>query len=227
MSSMLLRSMFTGAALAVLAAAPASASPVLDPLKPCYIAAQEEQREFVSIQVQAGGFAPFSPVDVFLDNIQLEPAQAAFDGALSGMVQAPFPQTDQREFTLRLVQRDNPANTVSAVSTVTRLAVEQVPPRASTGDRVRFKGRGFTRQGPIYAHYVFAGRSVRTVRLGYATGDCGLFSIKRKQFPFKKSPRVGVWTIQFDQERRYSPQAEVRVPLTIKVKKTIRPRRAR
>jgi hypothetical protein len=228
MSSMLLRSMFTGAALAVLAAAPASASPVLDPLKPCYVAAQEEQREFVPIHVQAGGFTAFSPVDVFLDNIQLDPAQAAFDGSLTGTVQAPFPQSDQREFTLRLVQRDNPMNTVSATSLVTRLTVDQVPAKASTGERVRFKGRGFTNPAiPIYAHYVFAGKSVRTVRLGYPSGDCGLFSIKRKQFPFKKSPRVGVWTIQFDQELHYNPQATVRVPLTIKVKKTIRPRRAR
>jgi hypothetical protein len=227
MSPMFLRSMFTGAALAVLAAVPASASPVLAPLKPCYVAAQEEQREFVQVHVEAGGFTAFTAVDVFLDSIQQPAATAAFDGSLTGMVQAPFPQTDQREFTLRLVQHDDPANTVSATSNVTRLAVDQVPAKASTGDRVRFKGRGFTKVGPIYAHYVFAGKSVRTVRLGYATGDCGLFSIKRKQFPFKKSPRVGVWTIQFDQEGRYNPAAEVRVPLTIKVKKTIRPRRAR
>jgi hypothetical protein len=227
LSSMLLRSMFTGAAFAVLAAAPASASTVMSPLKPCYVAAQEQQREFVTVQVGLGGFTPFSDVDVFLDSIQQESAKAAFDGSLTGMVQAPFPQTDQREFTLRLVQHDNAANTASAVSKVTRLAVEQVPAKASTGDRVRFKGRGFTAATPIYAHYVFAGKSVRTVRLGYPTGDCGLFSIKRKQFPFKKSPRVGVWTIQFDQELRYNPAALVRVPLTIKVKKTIRPRRAR
>jgi hypothetical protein len=226
MSSMLLRSMFTGAALAVLAAAPASASPVLSPLNPCYVAAQEQQREFVT--VHAAGFTPLVAIDVFVDDIQQpESPMSAFDGSLDGSVQAPFPDTDQREFTLRLAEHANPASTVSATSKVTRLAVEQVPARASTDDRVRFKGRGFMKPFPIYAHYVFAGKSRRTVRVGFPTGDCGLFSIKRRQFPFKKSPRVGVWTIQFDQEHRYNPNAAVRVPLTIKVKKTIRPRRAR
>jgi hypothetical protein len=181
----------------------------------------------VAVSVLEKGFTPFSTVDIFLDNIQQPEATAAFDGSLTGMVQAPFPQTDQREFTLRLTQRDNPANAVSATSKVTRLAVEQVPAKASTDERVRFKGRGFTAANPIYAHYVFAGKSVKTIRLGLPNSDCGLFSIKRKQFPFAKSPRVGVWTIQFDQEQRYNPNAAVRVPLTIKVKKTIRPRRAR
>ena len=83
---------------------------------------------------------------------------------------------------------------------------------------MRFRGRGFTDlTRPVYAHYVFAGKSQKTVRLGMPTGDCGLFSVRRKQFPFKKSPRVGVWTIQFDQASSYDPKAAVRVPMTIKV----------
>ena len=59
------------------------------------------------------------------------------------------------------------------------------------------------------------------------SGDCGLFSVRRKQFPFKKSPRVGVWTIWFDQEAHYNPKAAVRVPLTIRVRSGIKPGRAR
>ena len=73
-------------------------------------------------------------------------------------------------------------------------------------------------------HYVFAGKSKRTVELGLPTGDCGRFSVRRKQFPFKKSPQRGVWTIQFDQEARYNPKASPRVPLTIKVR--VKPTRA-
>src|SRR3954452_12279863 len=229
-STMLLRSITLGAALAVLAAAPAVAAPALAPLKPCYVAAQEDQREFV--KVDATGFTPLATVDIFVDDI-LQPApapdepRAAFTGELHGMVRAPFLESGQRLFSLRLTERDMPVNTVTGVATVTRLAVEQVPERASTADRVRFKGRGFTERAPVYAHYVFAGKSRKTVRLGLPTGDCGLFSVKRKQFPFKKSPRVGVWTIQFDQLERYHPQAPVRVPLRIKVKKRIKPQRPR
>jgi hypothetical protein len=76
-------------------------------------------------------------------------------------------------------------------------------------------------------HYVFAGKSRRTKRIGLPKHDCGLFSTKRRQFPFKKSPREGVWTIQFDQEAKYDPKASPRVPLTVKVKKTLTPPRAR
>jgi hypothetical protein len=93
-------------------------------------------------------------------------------------------------------------------------------------DRVRFRGRGFTAAAPVYAHYVFAGRSRRTVRLGMPTGACGQFSVRRRQFPFRRTPRVGVWTIQFDQQERYDPRAAVRFPLTVKVRRTIKPRRA-
>jgi len=74
---------------------------------------------------------------------------------------------------------------------------------------------------------VFAGKSKKTTPIGLPTGDCGRFSVRRKQFPFKKSPQVGVWTIQFDQSPKYDPQDSPRVHLTIKVRRKIRPTRAR
>jgi hypothetical protein len=152
-------------------------------------------------------------------------------------VKAPFIESGQRTFTLRVQESANADNTVSATSKVTRLSVEQSPAKASTADRVRFRGRGFTTRVagpvpgttvpvPVYAHYVFGGKSRKTVRIGTPTGDCGLISSKRKQFPFKKSPQVGVWTIQFDQDAAYNPKAAVRVPLTIKVRRELKPQPA-
>jgi hypothetical protein len=105
------------------------------------------------------------------------------------------------------------------MSRVTRFSVEQVPKSAKTNDRVRFRGRGFTRPQPVYAHYVFGGRSLRTIELGMPKGNCGMFSVKRRQFPFKRRPRVGSWTIQFDQLPYFDPNASERVPMTIKVKR--------
>src|SRR4051794_29560286 len=223
---MLLRSITAATALALAVAAPArAATPVMAPLKPCYVAAQEDQTEFIN--VSASGFASFSHVDVFLDDVQ-QPGdvQAAFDGTLNGMVKAPFPEVAQRAFVLRLTQHDAPENTVSATAQVTRLQVEQIPKQANTDKRVRFRGRGFTQALPVFAHYVFAGKSRKTVNLGVPTMPCGRFSVRHKQFPFKKRPQVGVWTIQFDQQPKYDPKAAVRVPLTIKVKRRIKPRRA-
>ena len=86
---------------------------------------------------------------------------------------------------------------------------------------MRFKGRGFMTPGaPVYAHYVFAGKVRKSVRLGLPKGPCGTFNFKRQQFPFKKSPRRGKWTIQFDQHPRYDPKAAVRVRMTIRVRTT-------
>jgi hypothetical protein len=239
---MLLRTLLLTAAFAAIGAAPAAALPQLQPLKPCYVAAQEDQREFVV--VNGLNFTPFAYVDIFLDDtlqptpVAPEPEpQATFDGTLAGSVQAPFTDSGQRQFTLRVSERANSNNTASAVAKVTRLSVEQLPAKASTRERVRFRGRGFTNRvpgpvpdttvpAPVYAHYVFAGKSRKTVRIGTPTGDCGLISSKRQQFPFKKSPQVGVWTIQFDQEAVYNPKAAIRVPLTIRVRReTVKPRR--
>lgn len=225
---MLRRTIFLTAAALAATTAPAAAQvapPQLAPLKPCYVAATEEQREWIAIS--GTGFTPFAMVDVFVDGIQQitsPPPQAGFDGSLAGSVRAPFIEEGQRTFTLRATEHDNLADSVMVSSKVTRLSVEQRPAAAATSDRVRFVGRGFTDlTKPVYAHYVFAGRSRKTVRIGLPTGDCGRFSVRRRQFTFKRSPQVGVWTIQFDQQPRYSAKASPRVPLTIRVRRTVKP----
>jgi hypothetical protein len=231
---MLLRTTLLAAAFAVFAAAPAAAQApsarALGELKPCYVAATEAQRE--SVPVIGSGFTPLAKIDIYLDDISATPAdqqpQADYLGAFAGSVPAPFIDEGQRTFTLRAVEHDAQTNSAVATSKVTRLSVEQSPERATTSDRVRFRGRGFTNLAlPVYMHYVFAGKSKKTIEVGLPTGDCGLFSVKRKQFPFKKSPQVGVWTIQFDQSPTYDPKANPRVPLVIKVKRVVKPRSTR
>jgi hypothetical protein len=231
---MLLRTTLLAAAFAAFAAAPAAAQvPAprsLDALKSCYVAATEAQRE--SVPVNGHNFTPWAKIDIYLDDIVSTPPgpqpQAAFDGSFMGSVPAPFIDEGQRTFTLRAAEQGAEANSAVATTKVTRLSVEQSPERAATSDRVRFRGRGFTNETlPVYMHYVFAGKSKKTIQIGLPTDDCGLFSVKRKQFPFKKSPQVGVWTIQFDQSPSYDPKANPRVPLTIRVKRVVRPKSSR
>jgi hypothetical protein len=230
---MLLRTILVAAVLTASSAAPALAQeqPFLDSIKPCYVVANETQREPVA--VSGHFFTPFAYVDIFIDDI-VQPVtgnqpQVDLYGLLSGSVFAPYIDEGQRVFTLRVTERGaNPKSAIAPATKVTRLSVEQTPTAAATSQRVRFRGRGFTDlTRPIYVHYVFAGKSKKTVELGLPTGDCGLFSVRRKQFPFKKSPQRGVWTLQFDQEERYNPKASPRVPLTIKVQRKIKPKRAR
>jgi hypothetical protein len=225
---MFLRTTLLAAALAAISAAPALAQtgPVLNPIKPCYVVANETQRE--PVVLAGSGFTPFAYVDIYVDDIQGDVVgdapQAGFDGSLNGSVLAPVIDEGQRTFTLRAAEHDTPDRRAVVTSKVTRLSVEQNPPAAATSDRVRFRGRGFTDlTKPLYMHYVFAGKSKKTISLGLPKGVCGLFSVRRKQFPFKKSPQRGVWTIQFDQTPKYDPKASPRVPLTIKVTRKIRP----
>ncbi len=225
---MLLRSLSVAAVFAALAATPASAQSTLADLKPCYVAAQEDQTEPVA--VEGSGFTPTKEVQIYVDEIEEQRATADLEGRLSGTVDAPFIEAGERPFTLRVSETTDTGviNSVTKASRVTRLSVTQSPSKAATRERVRFRGRGFTEPLlPVYAHYVFAGQSQKTVRLGVPTGPCGLFSVKRKQFPFKNSPRRGVWTIQFDQVRAYNPKAPVRFSLTVRVSKQVKPQRAR
>jgi hypothetical protein len=232
---MLLRTTLLAAAIAVFAAAPAAAQVpppprALDALQPCYVAATEAQRE--SVPVVGHNFTPLALIDIYLDDISATPTgqqpKADYLGSFNGSVPAPFIDEGQRTFTLRAVEHDAQANSAVMTSKVTRLSVEQSPESAATSDRVRFRGRGFTNKLlPVYMHYIYAGKSKKTIEIGLPTGDCGLFSVKRKQFPFKKSPQVGVWTIQFDQSPNYDPKANPRVPLTIKVKRVVKPKSTR
>jgi hypothetical protein len=232
---MLLRSLLAAAALAAFAAAPASAQPMLADLKPCYIAAQEDQTE--PVLIDGSGFTPAKEAQIYVDDVFAEKATVDLDGRLLGTVDAPFIDEGERAFTVRVSEPSETGvvNSATKTSRVTRLEVTQRPSRAATRERVRFRGRGFTETvqpdvagafRPVYAHYVFAGKSQKTVRLGWPTGPCGRFSFKRKQFPFKHSPRRGVWTIQFDQQRTYDPKAAVRYSLTVHVRKAVKPRRA-
>jgi hypothetical protein len=235
---MLARTTLSAAVLAALFAAPALAqtppipppAPTLDAIKPCYVVANESQRE--SVVVSGHYFTKFAPVDLYVDDIAADhagdPPQADLNGNLNGSVLAPIIDEGQRAFTLRATEHDNSASSAIVTSKITRLSVEQSPASANTSDRVRFRGRGFTDlTKPLYMHYVFGGRSKKTIEIGLPLGDCGTFNLRRKQFPFRKSPQRGVWTIQFDQTPKYDPKASPRVPLTVKVSRKIRPTRAR
>jgi hypothetical protein len=58
----------------------------------------------------------------------------------------------------------------------------------------------------------------RTVRLARRpTGDCGTFSVRRRQIPVVR-PKIGKWTLQIDQQRRYSETPDsvfVRITITV------------
>jgi hypothetical protein len=193
-------------ALAV-ATAPAQAAVAFDqpdPLLPCYVSVSRQHRQVIAIRAHA---TPLSRVLVRVGRKTVTVDADAL-GTVSTQPSAPFQRSGQRAFTVSLTELDdrgNPVNTTSALTRVTDLAMKFSPGR-STRHRVRFHGRGFTLDQPIWAHYLFRGKVQRTVRFAAGpTGACGRFSVRRPEIPVL-TPRPGRWVLQVDQQRRYSPE---------------------
>lgn len=191
-------------AAALAAAAPASALPTLEPLKRCYVTVQSNPGTFTteSVVVGGSGFTPNAPVDLSVDGDVVFTTVADSAGLLSTHAfPTPAIRSGERSITVTALEPDRPYQFVSLESKVTALVVHVRPKRARPAQRVRFRGRGFTDSGPIYAHYLRRGKLRRTVRLARAgSGACGAFSVRRPQFPFR--PRQGVWRVQIDQHSR-------------------------
>jgi hypothetical protein len=204
-------------------AAPASAMPVLDPLKPCYVSDGDAPTQREAINIHATGFTPAAHVDLFLDNQFFDTGRADATGVVTGAVPAPFQGFGQRTFTLAIKEQENTFNFVQATSLVTNLSVTLRPNPARPSRKVRFSGRGFTKDAPVYGHYVFGDKVRKTVRFARRpAGKCGVFHAKRRQIPIDR-PATGDWLLQVDQQRRYStaPASNVQ-PVIIRVRERIR-----
>jgi hypothetical protein len=213
------------AALAVLATS-AGAAVWTAPLARCYVSVGPDVHDRQIVPVGAEGFTPLAPVDVLLDGQapdasddgQPDPFYADPAGKVTARVRAPYQASGERPFTLSVTEQADPANSVSVTSNVTALAVGLYPAEAPPSRRVLFTGRGFTKRAAVWGHYIYRGKVRRTVRLVRRPGgDCGTFSVRRKQIPVVR-PRIGRWTLQVDQQRSYASSPEtvfVRVTITV------------
>jgi len=198
----------SGALVALLAApATAEALPTIQPLKPCYVTAGEgRDYESEPLQIAAAGFTPNSNVDLTIDGAPVKGGSGLKIDAAGNLTIAPIKAPDvsrgSRPFTVTLTEQGNPANTVSATAKSAALSVTVRPRTAKPSDRIRFKGLGFTAEGPIYAHYLHRGKLRKTVRMARYPGECGNFKVLRRQIPIER-PGLGRWVLQFDQSKEY------------------------
>ena len=195
------------------------APPALQALKPCYVSAGAEEDRREGVVISATGFTPQAVVDILVDGVVVLSGQADVVGDVKATVKAPFQANGEREFGVTLVQQGDPSKTVGALTRVTDLDVKLRPREARSSQRVRFIGRGFTADAGVFAHYVFRNRARKTVRLTRrAAGPCGTFAVRRRQIPIRR-PRTGEWTLQIDQQRRYTAQPTtnwVRLSITLR-----------
>ena len=211
-----------GAVVAVLLAPQAAQAAALAPLGPCYRSVDPETRE--SVPVHGTGFTPGETVTVAIDGVVVqEGVVVTTDGEVIGDVPAPHQRRGERPFTLSVTEVNQPANTASATSRVTALALRLKPRSAAPSRRVRFVGRGFTDGTEVFAHYVRAGKLRKTVALGAPEGPCGRIAVKRRQIPIER-PATGRWWLYVDNQPTYSPEpVSVFVRLAITVRRVLRP----
>ncbi len=179
------------AALAGVVAAPAAASPQLEPLNACYVAASRTSTE--PVLVGATGFKPRTRVRVRVGS-RTRRVRTNGIGALRGIeLPAPYVARGEKRFVVAVGRlREHPL--VSALSVTTGPARGDGP--------VTWRGRGFTAQGDVYAHVLIGERSPMDFRLATPKNACGTFAVRRPLLP--AGVRARRWTVQIDQHPSYS-----------------------
>lgn len=200
-----------------------AAGATLTAIKPCYVSVPGTAPVTEPIALTGTGFTPNARVDIDIDGertVNGAPVDAA--GNLdAGTTPSPFVAERDRPFAIVATEQGAPAPAATAQSRGTALNVGISPRKARPSNKVRFRGRGFTGAGKVYAHYRYKGKTRKTVSFR-PKGPCGRFNARKRQIPVRR-PGTGEWTLQFDQQKRYSESPEsVFVRLKILVTRTIR-----
>src|SRR3954452_24839406 len=111
-------------------AAPAQAAVTMAPLKPCYVSDGDLPTQRERILVHATGFSPLADLTLQIDGATVATGMADAFGEANATVPAPFEGRNEHDFTLAIFENQNLANSASATSRVSDLAVTLRPRRA-------------------------------------------------------------------------------------------------
>jgi hypothetical protein len=207
---------------AIVLAAPVAASAAtlgVSPAKPCYRAKEPSS-------MSGSGFTPYGAVNVAVNGTALKgsPLNADSNGTIGSSLMLGQLEGQQRK-TVLATDVTNPALTASVSVLVSAVTVDVTPQDGIAGERVRIRARGFTTGKALYAHVRKKhGRVLRNVRLARLKGACRTGSVKRRLF--SPHTRYGVYKVQFDTSRRYSPRAAVKSDYTVTISPISRGARA-
>jgi hypothetical protein len=197
--------------LAVLGGATEAHATTLAVDAPCYLSGGP-------INASGTGFTPGGPVNYSFDGQLSASGTADPAGNIAQPLTAPTlpPKTLQHNYSLAAQDQTNPALADTTGVLVTRRAVTITPHRSRPKRKVKFRIHGMPPGGPIWLHYVFHGKQRFRKKLGTAKAPCGTLTVRSRFFPINR-PRVGTWTFQFDNKKRYSKRSQPRIrgPVTI------------
>jgi hypothetical protein len=164
------------------------------------------------INSSAAGFTPGGPVNFSFDGQLSSSGVADAAGNLAQPLTAPPlpPNLHQHTFSLAAQDQTNPAIAASTQVNVTERVATLSPTRARPRRKVKFGAYALNPGQPVYLHYVFHGKQRFRKKLGTATQPCGSIVKRARFFPVSK-PRIGMWTFQFDNRKKYSKRT---APLT-------------
>lgn len=195
-------------------AAAQGAAIAVRPLKPCYGAGER-------LALAGIGFTPNGGVTLTRDGQAVASGPVAANGIFTGGITLGSIRQASRIVTYTATDAVNPAITASVGlrRSKTSVRVRLGGPNPTRSRRIT--ARGFTLGGrTLYAHVVRAGkRRGRTVRVGRLKNACGTVSARRRIF---RRFRVGVYRVQFDTFRRYSPGRRQQAASRVRLFRTFR-----
>ncbi|MDX6705471.1 MAG: hypothetical protein QOF69_2799 [Solirubrobacteraceae bacterium] len=164
-------------------------------------------QETGEVVLSGAGYTPLTTVSVARDSKPLGTAETDANGAFQRKFETPELPRNAREKLYELSATD-PLNVAYTRYRATKVFADFVPPTGNPKTlKVRFSVNGFglvSRRPSVFLHYVGPrGKARRTVRLGMATGVCGLIRQTRERHLFPFDPQRGNWILQFDTNRTY------------------------
>jgi hypothetical protein len=176
---------------------------------------QECYAEGGTMVVSGAGYTPSSIATLTLDGTT-SAADTDSTGAFSTTLSAPttslkHPGAQQFGLSTRDVTSGAEANTTINVA---KTGVDGVPAKSKPHKRITWNIAGFPGIKPIYGHWRIRGKTRADHRMGVPQGPCGVLHVKARQIEAKRV-LFGLWTVQFDFNRRYdkltTPRATVKI----------------
>jgi hypothetical protein len=203
----------TALVTAVLSAPASASAAAIEVDQDCY-------QEGGPIKVTGAAFTPNS-IATFTIGGTTSSADTDETGAFAGSIDAPFTTLKHPGAqTVTLTSRDTATGEeLSLPVNVAKIGVDAVPAQSKPHKRITWNIAGFPSQKALYGHWRFGGRTRANHRMGVPQGPCGVLHVKARQIEAKRI-RFGLWTVQFDHNRRYDKHARPSVAVRIRVFRT-------